>query len=356
MEQKQNMNFKIILLISVFSILLVSCSVDPEIREIGNSGNNNQQISFTFPTGFPVPVYSFQNNEVNITRFLLGKRLFKDPIFSRDNTISCESCHLQAASFAHLNHDLSHGIDDQLGLRNAPVLVNLAWMPNMMWDGGVNHIEVQPFAPITNPVEMDETLENVIYKLNNHPEYPQLFQEAYGISTITTQLMARALVQFLGNLISADSKYDRVVRLQDGTQFTAGEQRGFIFFNANCQNCHTPPLFTNNGFANNGLYLNYQDEGRKHITSLNEDLALFKIPTLRNIEVSFPYMHNGKMTSLNAVVEHYRSGIKNHINLHPSLKRNNQPGVPMTDAEKEDLIAFLRTLTDRNFLTNPLFR
>jgi cytochrome c peroxidase len=169
-------------------------------------------ISFVIPPGFPSPVYTFSNNEVTQKRFELGRKLFYDPILSRDNTISCGSCHQQEGAFAHIDHRVSHGIDDLNGTRNSPSLFNLAWHNSFFWDGGVNHIEVQPISPIVSPFEMGETLSNVISKLQSSSKYRSLFNDAYGSDSITSQMMLRAIAQFMALLVSSDSKYDKFIR------------------------------------------------------------------------------------------------------------------------------------------------
>lgn len=176
---------------------------------------------FKQPVGFPSAVYT---EPITKEKFELGRRLFYEPRLSRDNTISCGSCHIQSAAFTHHGHDVSHGIDDRLGTRNSPPIMNLAWNRTFMWDGGVFDIDLQPIAPITNPVEMDETIENVLKKLRNTPPYPALFKKAYGSEEMNTARMMKALSQFMAMLVSDQSKYDSVMRKQ-GPVFTAEEQR-----------------------------------------------------------------------------------------------------------------------------------
>lgn len=342
-------NLKLILFICGTAVLsnLAGC---------GEPDNEEPQplapIVFQIPNGFPSPVYDFNNNEVNRSRFELGRKLFYDPILSRDNSISCGSCHQQAGAFSHIDHRVSHGIDNLNGNRNSPALFNLAWHNSFFWDGGVNHIEVQPISPIVNPVEMDETLANVVNKLRASNNYRNLFLEAYGSDSITSQMMLKALAQFMSLLVSADSKYDKHVRGESGGQLTAQELNGLNLFRQKCASCHTEPLFTDMSFRNNGLDSTFQDDpGRALITQSAADSGKFKVPSLRNIEVTYPYMHDGSLNTLDKVLDHYMNGVKTSTTLDPALAG----GISLTTQEKADIISFLRTLTDHKFLTNSEF-
>ena len=195
---------KKLFLLSVILLAVAACKDDKEEPE----QSSPNPVSFYVPDGFPPPVYTFQNNPLTQAGFQLGRRLFYDPILSRDSTISCGSCHQQGVAFAHADHTVSHGIDGLFGIRNAPAMFNIAWIPLFMHDGGVNHLEVQPLAPIANPVEMDESITNVITKLRRSAFYPGLFKAAFGTDTINTQQMTRAMAQFMGAMISASSRYD----------------------------------------------------------------------------------------------------------------------------------------------------
>ena len=326
---------------------LVGCS-EPDVEQ----PQPQAPIEFVIPAGFPAPVYDFANNEVNRKRFELGRRLFYDPILSRDNSISCGSCHQQEGAFAHIDHRVSHGIDNLNGTRNSPALFNLAWHNSFFWDGGSNHIEVQPIAPIENPVEMDETLANVVNKLRSNNSYRSQFQAAYGSDSITSQMMLKALAQFMSLLVSSNSKYDKYIRGESGGQLSAQELNGLNLFRLKCGSCHTEPLFTDLTFRNNGLDSTFQDDpGRAIITQSAADSGKFKVPSLRNIEVSFPYMHDGSLNTLAKVLDHYSDGVKSSATLDPSLAG----GIPLTTQEKADIISFLKTLTDYRFLTNPDF-
>jgi cytochrome c peroxidase len=236
-------------------------------------------------------------------------------------------------------------------------LANLAWMPEFFWDGGANHLEITPLNALTNPVEMGETLSNVLNRLNNLPEYREKFKGAFGRDTINSQLLFRALAQFTGSLVSATSRYDYYVRKEKGVVFTVEEQEGLRLFVANCATCHATDLFTDHSYRNNGLDSDFsRDKGREIITSEPTDRAKFKVPSLRNVALTTPYMHDGRFYTLKRVLDHYASGVKDSPTLDPLLKQNGRLGIPLTEDEKTKLIAFLNTLTDPVFANDKRFR
>ncbi len=306
-------------------------------------------IEFQVPKKWPKPHYDFFKNPLTQEGFELGRKLFYDPILSRDSTISCASCHLQYTGFTHVDHKVSHGIDGRKGTRNSLVLINLAWNKSFHWDGGVNHIEVQGLNPIQHQVEMDNTIEEVIKRLQKSNLYLELFERAFGNKEITTTRVMKALTQFNLSLVSSNSKYDQVMRKEKGVTFSQQEKNGLILFRKNCALCHTEPLFTNTFFASNGLPIDtlLKDYGRYNITHHSKDSLVFKIPTLRNIEYTFPYMHDGRFKKLKEVLTFYSEGInKKAINLHPKLQKT----MVINENQKKDLIAFLHTLSDKEFL------
>lgn len=335
--------FLIIGLTYIFS----GCSVDPEI--IPEAPVND--IKAIIPDGWPTPYYNFQNNELTPEGFELGRKLFYDPILSIDNSTSCGSCHQQFAAFANLDHDLSHGINNLLGKRNAPALQNMNWNPYYMHDGGITNLEVQPMAPMQNPVEMGEELNHVITKLQNSNKYKILFKNAFGDETINSQRMLKAMAQFMGALYSYNSKYDQVKKGQ--ASYTASEQNGYLLFKQKCESCHREPLFSDYAFRNNGLSVNsfLQDSGRAHITGLATDRYKFKTPSLRNIAKTGPYMHDGRFVTLSQCLDHYISGIV----VSPTLDTLLTNGIPMSAQDKIDMINFLNTLTDNQFLNDPRY-
>jgi cytochrome c peroxidase len=309
-----------------------------------------KNFGFEVPSHFPKPVYQFENDEQNYLKFAVGRDLFYDPILSIDNTISCASCHAQVHSFADHNGAFSAGVGGLLGTRNSPAILNMAWSPSFMWDGGVNHIEVFSAAPITNPVEMAETMQNVVNKLNANSDYKTKFLYAYGTTQITDQLLLRALTQFMMMVISDNSKYDDYKRGK--VQLTAQEKNGLLLFQSKCASCHKEPLFSDYSFKNNGLDEVFTDLGRGLITQDPADNGKFKVPSLRNVALTYPYMHDGRFFTLNQVLEHYRHGIKQSSTLAPELVN----GISMTDSEKEDIIQFLNTLTDYKILESKLLQ
>lgn len=332
-------------LINYLGLVIVSFGI------VSFSKNYFTPIYFEVPKGFPKPAYDFKNNPLTEEGFQLGRKLFYDPILSKDNTISCASCHLQQTGFTHVDHDLSHGIDGKIGTRNSLTLQNLAWSSTFMWDGGVNHLDVQFIAPITSEVEMNETLENVVNKLSQNQEYQELFQKTFGSKKITGQLTLKAISQFVVSLTTSNSKYDRVIRNEE--KFTEIEQKGYELFRVNCGSCHKEPLFTSDAFENNGLSIDttLNDFGRMKITQNSKDSLKFKVPTLRNIEFTFPYMHDGRFKTLSEVVKHYNSGIQKSATLSKELRNP----MNLSDNQRVELIAFLKTLTDKEFLFNPKF-
>lgn len=302
-----------------------------------------------YPNYFPKPNYelNFSSNTYDLTQ--LGRALFYDPILSANNTISCASCHSPYNSFAHTDHALSHGIHDSIGKRNAPALINLAWQKELMWDGAINHLDVQALAPITHPGEMAESIENVIDKLQNNKLYPPLFKKAYGNSLINSQRMLKALTQFQLTLISDNSKYDKVRQSED--TFSVQENKGYKLFLKHCNSCHTEPLFTNYKFENNGLSIDSQamDLGRFNITKIYKDSMKFKVPTLRNVGYTYPYMHDGRFKKLSSVINHYTSVNKEYKYISKELNHK----ILLSSHDKSDLISFLTTLNDRDFIFNP---
>ena len=316
--------------------------------------NSVQKIEFNIPRKWPKPLYNFKKNPITQKGFELGRKLFYDPILSRDKTISCASCHLQYTGFTHVDHAVSHGIEGRKGTRNSPVLINLAWNKFFHWDGGVNNLEVQGINPIEHPAEMDNKLKEVIKSLSISGTYPALFKSAFGNSEINTARIMKALTQFTLSLVSSNSKYDRVMRQEKGIFFTDQEKNGLILFRSDCNSCHTEPLFTNTFFASNGLPIDtlLRDVGRFGITNNPKDSMQFKIPTLRNIEFTFPYMHDGRYKKLKEVLNYYSDGINVKAPyLHGDLKKP----LRYSEAQKKDLLAFLYTLTDKSFLYDKRF-
>ncbi|MBO0936519.1 c-type cytochrome [Fibrella sp. HMF5335] len=312
------------------------------------------------PANFPDPVYDLTKNPLTVEGVALGKALFYDASLSKDGTITCAFCHSPYTAFAHTDHPVSHGIRDQQGNRNVPGIFNVAWGKTFFWDGGVTDLDLLPIAPIQNPVEMGETMSNVLQKVQRSSRYRPLFQAAYGSDTVTTERFLKSISQFLLTMVSANSPYDKYVRKEAGASLTDAAGRGMVLFQANCAGCHAGALFTDGQYRNNGLprltNAKIDDRGRAMITAQDADKYTFKVPSLRNVERTFPYMHDGRFQTLEQVVNHYAAGIQDNPQLDPLLKKNGRIGLSLTAAEQADLVQFLRSLTDSEFITNPEFQ
>jgi len=295
------------------------------------------------PPSWPLKVYQASPMQQQENCIQLGRALFYDPILSRDSTISCASCHSSYVAFTHVDHKVSHGIDDRIGRRNAPALMNLAWSKTFMWDGAINHLDMQPLAPITHALEMDEQLPHVLSKLQTSRMYRRLFSEVFGDSLVTTERMLKSIAAFLITLESNRSKYDAVHRGE--ALFSEQEERGYQLFKKQCNACHTEPLFTSGEFESNGIALNGDDFGRGEITAIASDSGLFKVPTLRNIFYSRPYMHDGRMARLSDVMLHYSLA-----SFEAPASAEMKMMKPMNEEQRIDLTSFLLTLSDSAFV------
>jgi len=328
-------------------LFLFNCKVDPKIVPVLPSDN----IAEVVPDGWPQPNYTFSTNPVSEAGFVLGRALFYETLLSKDNTISCGSCHQLTSAFANTEHKLSHGINDLLGKRNAPGLFNLTWHTSFMHDGGINHIENQPPAPITNTVEMGEEIENVVKKLQASDKYRKLFNDAFGDELVNSQRMFKAITQFQGLIYSYTSKYDEYKAGK--AQFSEAEKRGYSLFLAKCSACHKEPLFSDFVIRSNGLPVDpsLNDIGQGLVDNQPGSYYKFKTPSLRNIAKTGPYMHDGRFSTLQQCLNHYTGGITNFTNLDPLL----QNGIPMTDGEKADIVEFLLSLTDYRLLSDKRY-
>lgn len=328
--------------------LFTACKPDPDFDAV-----KTEELSFKIPQGWPTPYYQFENNKVSQANFELGRKLFFDTRLSKDNTISCGSCHQAFSAFAQLDHAVSHGVQDKLGTRNSPALFNLNWHTSFFWDGGVNHIESQPINPIQNPVEMDENLGNIITKLNADNTYKQMFTSAWGNDTINSQRISKSLAMFMGMLVSSNSKYDKYKRGETGGNMTAEELSGYEIYKAKCSSCHTEPLFSDFSYKNNGLPpTTVNDSGRAHITRVAGDMYKFKVPSLRNLAYTMPFMHDGRFNTLDQVLDYYAGGIHQSPTLEPQL----QNGIQLNSQQRSDLLAFLNTLNDESFVKDSRFQ
>ena len=345
------------------TILLFSCKKEGCIDPIALNYNPDVHINngsceyitttpydIITPYGFPDMIIP-EDNPMTFEGVELGRKLFNDPILSANNTLACINCHMPESSFSDPNQ-FSTGIDGFLGNRNSSALINLGWSSSFNWDGSVKSLEEQAFEPVTNSLEMHNSWNNVENTLNQDEEYLLLFKQAYNIDYIDSTHVVMAIAQFERTLISNNSKFDKYSRGEE--VFTKSELNGFAIFNSergDCFHCHGTSLFTDNLFHNNGLDVEpFLDLGLGKITENTNDNGKFKTPTLRNIEVSAPYMHDGRFATLEKVIEHYDSGGHFSSTVDPLMKKLGV-GLNLTNQEKSDLIAFLKTLTDYDYIT-----
>ncbi len=302
------------------------------------------------PEGFPAPDFP-EGNELTPERWALGKRLFFDPVLSSDSTVSCASCHLPEHAFTD-GKQFSEGVEGRLGTRNAPTLANVAYHPYYTREGGVPTLEMQILVPIQEHAEFDFNILLIAERLNQDSSYVQLSRQAYDREP-DAFVITRSIGCFERTMLSGGSRYDEFLNGKNSVLMAAEKRGKDLFFSEKlaCSQCHGGFNFTNYAFENNGLYEDYPDPGRFRLTGDEADRALFKVPTLRNVGVTAPYMHDGSLPTLEAVVEHYNSGGKNHTHKSQLIKPLN-----LTTNEKSDLIAFLKALTDDDFLNNPKFR
>jgi cytochrome c peroxidase len=326
------------------SIFLESCRV--EVMKPTTT------LLFQTPQGFPQPVYNFSQNPLTEQGFQLGKKLFYDGILSADGNFACGSCHQPEAAFTTYDHDRSHGAHNSHTLRNAPGLFNLAWYTAFNQDGSATNLHTVYRNHINSHTEMGEHMGHVLYKLNRHSQYPQLFFNAFGDGQITEEKLFKALDQFVVSLVSVNSKYDRVKRGEDS--FHPLEQSGYAVFQSKCASCHKEPLFTDFSYRNIGLPVDnsLQDHGRMKVTGDKSDSLKFRVASLRNVAATSYYTHDGRYSIFRQVIRHYRNGVQQSATLDPSSIN----GIQMTQAEEDQLVFFLRTLTDSAFINNPRFR
>ncbi len=336
-------------------MLLFSCTKEEE--EYVKIPTN---INLKIPSNFPDIVYDLSKNPLTEEGVALGKKLFYEGRLASDGIISCGFCHEQASAFTHHGHTTSHGVDGKTGFRNAQPIQNLAFFSEFTWDGAAIHLDLQPIIPITSDFEMNETIPSVISKLSSYKEYDILFSNAFGDAEVTSERLLKALSQFMVTMISGDSKYDKVVRKEENEAFTVKEEKGFQIFNNTCASCHSGALFTDKSYRNNGIPVNPrfpEEEGRKRVSGFAEDFYKFRVPSLRNTEMSFPYMHDGRFGTLEDVLNFYTDGmVENGSEVDPILRKaNGNLGIDLTQEDKENVIAFLKTLTDNTFLNDERF-
>lgn len=354
----------------------MSCKDDEMIMEPGDLVDityDPTPYEMVQPTDFPMmPIPA--DNPMTQEGFELGRRLFYDVRLSKDNSMSCASCHLPELGFTDATA-FSTGVEGQQTRRSSMSLVNVGYYANgLFWDGRAQTLEEQALQPVTDAIELINTWTVVEEMMKGDTEYPAMFRKAFGIedtSEIDSLLAAKAIAQFERALVSSNSKYDRWVLERDFSyEFTDSESRGQEMYfdlgsepggsglpDAQCEHCHGSALFTTGEFFNNGLdeypsLEDYPDKGFGEVTGLSVDFGKFKAPTLRNIELTAPYMRDGRFSTLEEVVEHYSSGVHFATNLDDNLR---EP-LGLNESQKEDLVNFLKTLTDTEFTENPAFQ
>ncbi len=316
---------------------------------------------------FPTPDLP-ADNKPTVAGVQLGRMLFYEKMLSKDGSQACADCHKQQDAFSDIRR-FSIGVEQLPGKRQAMAVMNLAWHANgMFWDGRAPHVRDQALKPIQDPLEMNETLPNVVAKLSADKDYTDQFIRAFGDPTVTSERVGLALEQFMFTMVSCNAKYDQALRGQ--ATLTASEQRGKdLFFSefdpfgsekgAECFHCHAGHNFSNDEFMNNGLDTDagQVDEGRQKVTGDPADHGKFKVPSLRNVARTAPYMHDGRFATLEEVIDHYDHGVRPSATVDPLMQYNLQPGgLQLTAQDKTDLIAFLHTLTDETFLNEPAFK
>ena len=339
----------------IFGFVIISCSKDSENTDPPEGTFNPTPYDLIIPQGFPTMIIP-EDNPMTIEGVDLGRLLFYDPILSCDDSQSCADCHAPAFAFTDNGKQFSTGIDGEEGNRNSMAVINVGWMGRTFWDGRANGVEGQALGPVPNPIEMNLSWPEAMDKLNADDNYPDLFFNAFGIRKIDSLMVVKAIAQFERTLISSNSKWDKYLRGE--VQITQAEAKGFeIFFTekGDCFHCHSTILFTDNLFHNNGLDTEFSDKGLFDVSQDPNDIGKFKSPTLRNIELTAPYMHDGRFATLEDVLEFYSHDVQFSPTIDPLMKKVEQGGIQLTDEEKENLIAFLKTLTDTTFVNNPDF-
>ena len=333
-------------IIACFSIItfLIGCTENME-SELFDPYTTNLPSSFS-------EVTHPDNNEFTEARWALGKKLFYDEVLSIDSTLSCASCHKSELSFSD-DVAFSKGVKNRDGVRNAPSLANVAYHPYFTREGGVPTLEQQVLVPLQEHNEFDFNIVLAGERLARDSIYIAMSMAAYN-RVPDYYVITQALANFERSLISKTSPFDSYLFESESNAISTSQKRGMKLFysdRTNCFQCHSGPNFTNYAFENNGMYENYPDEGRRRLTGLESDEARFKVASLRNCEVTAPYMHDGSINSLAEVIEHYNTGGKEHI-----IKSEHIRPLNLNTEEKEDLLAFLLALTDNKFLTNPTLK
>lgn len=320
-------------------------------RKDENKLNNTDEYFLKVPIGFPDPNIP-DDNKLTRSRIALGKQIFYDPILSKDSTRSCGSCHNQYLAFAD-SSAVSFGIEQKAGTRNSPSIANVAYQKALLREGGVPTLEMQVLVPIQDHNEFNYNMLLIVDRMKRIPAYVEAAQKAYN-REIDPFVITRSIAAFERTLLSGNSPFDQWFYQKKNIAVGDDVKRGYSLFTnerLNCIKCHNGFLFTDQSFTNNGLHMDYPDSGRIRLTGLDVDRAVFKVPSLRNVGLTPPYMHDGSFKTLDAVIDHYQTGGKTHPNKSIFLKP-----FMLSVQERLDLIAFLNSLTDLEFIKNPEFK
>lgn len=356
------MKYLLVLFIAVLVIL--SCKKD-------KVGYEPTPYVLDIPSHFPDMIIP-EDNPMTVEGVELGRKLFYEKLLSGDNSMSCAECHSPQNAFSDPNQ-YSTGIDGIQGNRNSMALINLGWSTAFFWDGRSQTLEEQILEPVTNPIEMHDTWPNAVSKLSQSVEYRNMFFMAYGEVGIDSIKVAKSIAQFLRTMISGKSKFDVIYKFKNGLPLSSEEQQvfqtvtqdeldGYVIFNDNalgqgdCFHCHNGPLMQLNKFSNNALDATFTDLGRGEVTGNPNDNGKFKVPTLRNLAYTAPYMHDGRFATLDEVIDHYSFGMQMSSTADPLLEHINEGGNQIAPAERYKLIQFLLTMSDPSFINNPDFQ
>lgn len=338
--------------ILVIVLALTQCEKDPFVLPSDEGKWEPTPYYLKVPQGFP-DYFLKQENALTEEGVALGKKLFFDPLLSKNRDVSCASCHLQSSSFSD-PRQRSIGTNGTATSFHSMPIFNIAWMNEFFWDGRAKSREDQALQPLNNPLEMDLSWVEAVSRMSRDPEYPTMFEAAFGTSVIDSNLAVQAMVQYEMTLVSANTKFDAWLRGE--ASFTLEEEMGRIIFNSergDCFHCHGSILATDNSFHNNGLDSDAElQPGLFNVTRDEADFGKFKTPTLRNLAFTAPYMHDGRFKTIEQVVDFYSDSVQNNRNVDVLMKKANSGGLGLNKSEKEALIAFMLTMTDSSFIND----
>lgn len=354
------------LIVFFVTLVLLLSKCQPEPKTTIDNGFSTTPFPFEVPLGFPKPNIP-ADNPMTVEGVTLGRYLFFDENLSKDRSMSCASCHLNSHFFSDPN-EKSIGVHGGETRRHSIPLFNLAWQEKFFWDGRASSLEEQALIPVTDPIELDSDWETVLNRIATDPVYDSLFLKAFNTSEVTPQLIGKAIAQYERTMVSANSKYDSVIRLGLKDWDNQSLRNGYATFasdlSGNCLHCHgeneTSFLLGSFGddlsFMNNGsVDNNTTDLGRKEVTGIASDFGKFKVPSLRNVAFTKPYFHDGSIPDLDSLVEFYNIGGQDNDYISALMRESHVTFPRFTEKEKEDLILFLRSLTDFSFLKDTLF-